>query len=108
METMTPNDHAEIAAALASDVDGAFESYVRSTIDGIFTGALRMLGDHGDAEDVVQETYARAHRALLGYDPERIRVIALAAWTWTARAIPGYRWPARPTGRPLTAAHARS
>lgn len=86
METMTPTEHAEIAAALANDVDGAFESYVRGTIDGIFTGALRMLGDHGDAEDVVQETYARAHRALLGYDPERIRVIALAAWTWTIAA----------------------
>lgn len=86
MGTMTPTDHAEIAAALASDLDGAFEAYVRSTVDGVFTGALRMLGDHDDAEDIVQETYARAHRALLGYDPGRIRDIALAAWTWTIAA----------------------
>lgn len=83
---MTRPDLATVAAALASDLDGAFEDYVRATADGIYTGALRMLGNQSDAEDVVQETYARAYRALQDYDVRRIRDLSVAGWTWTIAA----------------------
>lgn len=86
MVTMTSSDLGDIAAALADDLDGSFERYVRATADGIYTGALRMLGERGDAEDVMQETYARAYRALQGYDPDRIRDLSVAGWTWTIAA----------------------
>lgn len=86
METMTPPDLREIALGLASDLDGTFEAYVRATADGVYSGALRMLGDRQDAEDVMQETYARAYRALQGYDPERIGDLSVAGWTWTIAA----------------------
>ena len=86
MSTMTRSDLSEIAAALAADLDGAFEEYVRATADGIYTGALRMIGDRADAEDVMQETYARAYRALQGYDRERIRALRVRGWTWTIAA----------------------
>lgn len=45
-----------------------------------------MLGDRTDAEDVVQDTYARAYRALQGYDADRIRDLSVAGWTWTIAA----------------------
>lgn len=86
METMTPPDLREIALGLASDLDGAFEAYVRATADGVYTGALRMLGDRQDAEDVMQETYTRAYRALQGYDAARIEELSVAGWTWTIAA----------------------
>jgi RNA polymerase sigma-70 factor (ECF subfamily) len=86
METMTRPSTDGVAAALAADLDGAFETYVRATIDGVFTGALRMLGHRSDAEDVVQDTYARAYRALQGYDRDRILDLSVAGWTWTIAA----------------------
>jgi RNA polymerase sigma factor (sigma-70 family) len=86
MDTMTAPDHTEVAAGMAADLDAWFEPYVKATADGIFTGALRMLGDRGDAEDVMQETYARAYRALQGYDQDRIRDLRVAGWTWTIAA----------------------
>jgi RNA polymerase sigma factor (sigma-70 family) len=84
--TMTKPDLATIASDLATDLDGAFAGYVRATADGIFSGSLRMLGDRGDAEDVMQETYARAYAALQGYSPDRIKALKVRGWTWTIAA----------------------
>ncbi|MEE9299156.1 MAG: sigma-70 family RNA polymerase sigma factor [Acidimicrobiia bacterium] len=84
--TMTPTDLSAIAQDLSTDIDGAFAAYVRATADGIFTGALRMLGDRSDAEDVMQETYARAYNALAGYPPKRIEQLKVSGWTWTIAA----------------------
>jgi RNA polymerase sigma-70 factor (ECF subfamily) len=84
--TMTPQDHSVIARDLATDLDRAFPDYVRATADGIFSGAIRMLGDRADAEDVMQETYVRAYRALQGYSPHRIATLKVSGWTWTIAA----------------------
>ncbi len=83
---MSPRDLSSIAADLAADLDGAFPSYVRATADGIYSGALRMLGDHTDAEDIMQETFARAYKALQGYSPRRIAALRVRGWTWTIAA----------------------
>jgi len=68
---------------LASDLDGAFPDLVRSTSDGIYSGALRLTRNRHDAEDVTQETFVRAYRALHTYEPVRIRSLDLKPWMWT-------------------------
>jgi RNA polymerase sigma factor (sigma-70 family) len=84
--TMTKPDLTDIAADLATNLDDAFPDYVRATADGIFSGSLRMLGDRGDAEDIMQETYARAYAALEGYSSARIKTLKVRGWTWTIAA----------------------
>lgn len=69
------------AARLARDVDRAFPDFVRDTIDGVYSGVRRLAP--GRAEDITQETYLRAYRALSGYDPERISSLNVAGWLWT-------------------------
>jgi RNA polymerase sigma-70 factor (ECF subfamily) len=61
----------------------AFPDVIVIHQDGIYSGALRLTGNRHDAEDIAQETFIRAYRALLGYDPERIRSLALRPWLWT-------------------------
>ena len=84
--TMTAPDLSSLTAALATDVDAAFPDYVKLTADGVFGGALRMLGNRADAEDIMQDTYARAYRALREYPEARIRELQVRGWTWTIAA----------------------
>lgn len=86
LSTMTTPDLTQVAAGLAADLDAGFPAYVRATADGIYSGALRMLGDSHDAEDVMQDTYVRAYRALGGYPADRIRELRVKGWTWTIAA----------------------
>ncbi len=72
-----------LAARLAVDVDGAFETLVRVHQDRLYTIAHRFLGDAHDAEDVTQDALVRAYRALAGYPPERIRELRLRPWLAT-------------------------
>lgn len=66
--------------ALARDVDAAFEALVRGHQDRLYTIALRLLADPADAEEVTQDAFARAHRALCAWDADRIRALALRPW----------------------------
>jgi len=75
-----------LPAALAADRDAAFPHVVRALIDGVYSGALRMTGSRADAEDVAQEAFLRAYRALGGYSPERIRELRLREWVWAIAA----------------------
>ena len=83
MRTMTPED---LAAALAQDLDTAFPDLVRSLQDRVFSGALRMVGNRHDAEEIAQEAFLRAYRALRQYPAVRIRDLNLGAWVWTIAA----------------------
>ncbi len=77
---------AELPAALAADRDAAFPHLVRALIDGIYSGALRLTGSRADAEDVAQDAFLRAYRALGTYSPERIRELRLREWVWAIAA----------------------
>jgi RNA polymerase sigma-70 factor (ECF subfamily) len=80
---MTADD---LTTALAADLDGAFPDLVRATSSGIFSGALRLVGNRHDAEEIAQEAYLRAYRALQGYPEQRIRELDPGAWMWTIAA----------------------
>lgn len=81
MRTMEQTE--DLVEGLATDLHGVFPKVVRSLQDGIFSGVLQMTRDRHDAEDVTQEAFIRAYRALEGYEPERIRALRLRPWVWT-------------------------
>src|SRR5262245_24210117 len=69
-----------LAKRLARDLDGAFEALVIAHQDRLFTVARRLLGNAHDAEEVAQDAFVRAFRALEGYPAERIRELRLRPW----------------------------
>lgn len=72
----------ELAALLAMDLAGHFESVVLSFQDRLFSFALRLTGNRQDAEEIAQDAFVRAYRSLLGYEPERIRTLRLRPWLY--------------------------
>jgi len=75
----SPMDH--LCHALATNLDEAFPELVRVMQTEVFSGLRRIHGH--EAEDLTQETFIRAYRALAGYDPQRIRTMRLRGWVWT-------------------------
>ena len=78
-----PTDDTALTAALSVDLDDAFEHLVRSHQDRLFTIAWRIGGDRRDAEELVQDCFVRAYRALETYPPTRIRELRLRGWLTT-------------------------
>lgn len=72
-----------LTADLADDLDGAFDALVVAHQDRLYTIALRMLGDAGDAEEAAQDALVRAYRALAGYERSRIAELRLRPWLTT-------------------------
>jgi RNA polymerase sigma-70 factor (ECF subfamily) len=72
----------DLPDALADDLPGAFQRLVVSYQDRLFSFALRMAGSREDAEEIVQEAFVRAYRALERYDRARIRALALRPWLY--------------------------
>ncbi len=70
-----------LAERLAVDLDGAFPDLVAALADDLHAGLRRL--HPADAEDLTQEAFIRAYRALLAYDPARIRTLRLRGWVWT-------------------------
>ena len=77
---MPPAD--SLTADLAVDLDGAFEGMVRAFQDRLYSFALRLCGNREDAEEVAQDSFVRAYRALKSYPAERIRALSLQAWLY--------------------------
>jgi RNA polymerase sigma-70 factor (ECF subfamily) len=71
---------AELAAALASDLDRSFEQLVLAYQRRLFGFALRLCGNPQDAEEVAQDAFVRAYRALAAYPQERVRTLRLGPW----------------------------
>jgi RNA polymerase sigma-70 factor (ECF subfamily) len=57
------DDHPLVSRAQAGEV-AAFEALVRRYERWVFTLALRMVGDRGEAEDMAQEVFLKAYRGL--------------------------------------------
>jgi RNA polymerase sigma-70 factor (ECF subfamily) len=69
--------------AIAGDLDGAFEPFVLAFQDRIYRFALRFAGNREDAEEIAQDAFVRAYRALQTYPAERRRELNLRPWLYT-------------------------
>jgi RNA polymerase sigma-70 factor (ECF subfamily) len=70
----------ELTERLAAGVDGAFELLVRAYQHRLFAFALSLSGNSADAEEIAQDAFVRAYRALRGYGADRIRELRLSGW----------------------------
>ncbi len=60
--------------------DRVFERLVRDNQDRIYAVSLALTGNRHDAEEVAQDTFLRAYKALMTYPPDRIRDLKQKAW----------------------------
>lgn len=68
---------------LAADLDKAFPAFVVEMQSAVFNGARRWLPTRQDAEDVSQEVFVRAYRALQNYPADQIADMRLRPWLFT-------------------------
>ena len=71
---------AELTEQLLQDPEAGFEALVRAFQHRLFAFAFALCGNPADAEEVAQDAFVRAHRALRRYEPERVRALSLNAW----------------------------
>jgi RNA polymerase sigma-70 factor, ECF subfamily len=95
-------EHREEAALLVAvgqgDRDRALPDLYRRYERRLFTFGIRMLGDSGLAEELVQETFLRVWRTADRFDPQRGTVSAFLFAIARRLAIDLWR---RPSSRPL-------
>lgn len=70
----------ELTDHLASDLQDGFTELVQVHATAVRTFLLRMSGSPSDADDLGQETFLRAYRALCGYSPDRRRALRPRPW----------------------------
>ncbi len=73
-------DDQDLPAALATDLNSSFEQLVLAYQHRLYAFALRLSGIPQDAEEIAQDAFMRAYRALTKYPPWRIRTLALRPW----------------------------
>lgn len=79
---MTVSDGA-LKNRLATNLDDAFPILLEQMHGLVYNGARRWLPSHHDAEDVTQEAFVRAYRALSEYSEQRIAELRLRPWLFT-------------------------
>lgn len=71
----------DLALAVHQRKSGAFERLVEQFETRLFNYAERILGNRFDAQEVVQDTFLRAHEALTRqYDAARVSELTLKPW----------------------------
>ena len=70
----------EVTELLARDLDRGFERLVREHQHRVYAFALSLCRRPDEAEDVAQDAFIRAYRALERYPAERRRELKPAAW----------------------------
>ena len=73
----------DLAQALSKDLDGSFPGVVETMGARLYWGLRRMYNSHQEAEDLTQETFIRAYRALCSYESSRILSLKVEPWLWT-------------------------
>ena len=90
-----------LADRLANDVDSAFPELVVAYQDRLYSGIRSFVGS-AEAEDVAQETFIRAHRALHKYKKQRIQELSISSWLWTIAINLCRNWARTRSRRPQT------
>lgn len=89
-ESAASADRTQLADALAGVAGGsagALEEVYSRTSAKLFAICLRILGDRGDAEDILQDIYLNLDRRAASFDPERGSPVAWLATIARNRAI---------------------
>ncbi len=73
----------DLGQKLSRNLDSAFPDLVDLMKVKLYWGLRRMTGDAQYAEDLSQETFIRAYRALSQYPANRIRELQVEPWMWT-------------------------
>lgn len=71
---------ADCPRRLAADLDDAFPEFLAHHQDLVYGIALRSTRRPADAEELAQDAFVRAYRALAGYDAERIAALRPRGW----------------------------
>jgi RNA polymerase sigma-70 factor (ECF subfamily) len=92
-----------LLTALANDLDGTFEAVVAAYQGRLYGFALRFCGDRRDAEEITQDAFIRAYRALHSYDATRIHELVLRPWLYqiTLNVARNHARKRRPNTTPL-------
>ena len=61
-------------------VDHVFERMVHDHQDRLYALGYALTGNRHDAEEIAQDTFLRAYRALVRYPPDRVRDLKQRAW----------------------------
>jgi RNA polymerase sigma factor (sigma-70 family) len=89
---------------LVDDLDAGFERVVRDHVAGISTFVRRIAGHAAD--DVVQETFLRAFRALQSMAPDDIAALDVRPWLFTIARHAAYNAHRSAVRRPTVSADA--
>jgi len=69
-----------MGTALIDVTERLFERMVREHQNRVFALGLALTGNRHDAEEVAQDTFLKAYRAMVTYPPDRIRDLKQKAW----------------------------
>ncbi len=82
MKAMDPQCEDRLRKELAAHLDGSFARLVLAFQDRLYAFAYRVSGSRPDAEEIVQDSFVRAYRALQTYPEERVLQLALKPWLY--------------------------
>ncbi|HEX8034890.1 MAG TPA: sigma-70 family RNA polymerase sigma factor [Ktedonobacterales bacterium] len=72
----------DLRIMLIGDLDSSFEQMVLSYQHRLYGFALRLSGNPQDAEEIAQDAFVRAYRALPGYSAEQRSTLAIRPWLY--------------------------
>jgi RNA polymerase sigma-70 factor (ECF subfamily) len=76
------DDLDDLGEMLAASLERQYELLVAAFQHRLYRFALRLCGNPQDAEEITQDAFVRAYRALAQYPRERIRALALRPWLY--------------------------
>ena len=83
MMSMSVSAVDNLAVAVHRNADGALERLVRTYQDRLFSYALRLVGNPFDAQEITQDAFLRAYRALTtSYDEAKCAALVLGPWMY--------------------------